>query len=69
MLLSTALSKKNKATVKYISIYGYSGISNHQLSAEVYAFTALEKLHLLGEFTVLSPQIANLKLTAPIYQL
>lgn len=61
MLLSTALSKKNKATVKYISIYGYSGISNHQLSAEVYAFTALEKLHLLGEFTVLSPQIANLK--------
>lgn len=62
MYLSTALSKNNKATVKDISINSYKdgGIKNHQLSDKIYDFTALEKLHISGEFTSLSPKIANL---------
>ena len=61
MHLSTALSKKNKATVKYISIDSYSDINQQQLSSEIYTFTALEELRLSGEFAVLSPRIAHLK--------
>lgn len=61
MLLNTALSKKNKTTVKYISVDQYSGIRNHQLSEKVYEFTALEKLSLSGDFTILSSKIANLQ--------
>jgi Leucine-rich repeat (LRR) protein len=62
MYLSTALSK-NKATVKDISIYSYrdGGIKNHQLSDKVYDFTALEKLYISGDFTTLSPRIADLQ--------
>lgn len=62
MYLSTALSK-NKATVKDISIYSYKdgGIKNHQLSDKVYEFTALEKLYISGDFTTLSPRIADLQ--------
>lgn len=61
MILDTALSKKNKATVKYIYVDQYSGIRNHQLSEEIYAFTGLEKLYLSGDFTILSSKIANLQ--------
>jgi Leucine-rich repeat (LRR) protein len=61
MLLKTALAKKNKASIKYISVDQYSDIRNHQLSEEVYGFTALEKLHLSGDFTFLSSKIANLQ--------
>lgn len=62
MYLRTALSK-NKATVKDISINNYrdGGIKNHQLSEEIYTFTALEKLYISGDFVSLSPKISNLQ--------